>query len=838
VTVAVTVPAAAPRGRGGVAARRAVVRWAWRLFRREWRQQVVVLALLTLTVGAAIGLATAAYNVGPSGADAEFGAANHYFEFRDPDIRQLPSTLAAAQQRFGDVDVVRHRAVPVPGSADTLDYRAQNPAGAFSAPLLDLREGRYPTADGEVAVTDAVAGTFGAGIGASFALDGVPRTVVGVVENPSDLDDEFALLPPSALPTPDSVTMFVDASDAQVDSFWHQQADASPRPISTDMSITARRGLPEEVIAVMIVLVISTVALFLVSLVAAASFVVIAQRRLRQLGMLAAAGATEKQVRLVMVANGAAAGAAAAVLGTIAGVAGWIALAPRVEAAAGYRIDPFNVPWWLIAAGGLLAIVTAAGAAWWPARTIARIPPVAALSGRPIRPAPARRSAALAAAFIAGGLACLALAGDVNETTGDASMNVGNFLLVAGGALATVVGVLLISPLAIRMLARSAARVPVAMRIALRDLGRYQARSGAALAAISLALAIPVAIVVIASAAVDGADTGNLSDQQLLVRAPQDNGPPTVPEPAELETLQAGVDRLVATLDDPTVTELDVPVDPNFAAEAGIEGTLPIELGEPRGDGWSGVSSLYLATPALLDHYGIDLGSIDPSTEFLTVETAQLGVLGTGSPDRDRSDTEMITEPEILSAGYTSLPGSFVTREGVQRRGWEIVPSGQWLLETDEPLTSDQLATVRDVAAKAGLTVESRDQQTGLRTLRTGATAVGMLLALGILAMTIGLIRGEAAGDLRTLTATGASRATRRTVTASTAGALALLGVALGTIGAYAVLVAGFGDLADFSHVPLAELAVIVAGTPLAAFAGGWLLAGREPAVIARQPIE
>ena len=34
-------------GNGGVVARRAVVRWAWRLFRREWRQQVLVLGLLS-----------------------------------------------------------------------------------------------------------------------------------------------------------------------------------------------------------------------------------------------------------------------------------------------------------------------------------------------------------------------------------------------------------------------------------------------------------------------------------------------------------------------------------------------------------------------------------------------------------------------------------------------------------------------------------------------------------------------------------------------------------------------------------------------------------------------
>jgi putative ABC transport system permease protein len=47
-------PALQGRANGGVAARRAVVRWAWRMFRREWRQQVLVVALLTVAVAAAI----------------------------------------------------------------------------------------------------------------------------------------------------------------------------------------------------------------------------------------------------------------------------------------------------------------------------------------------------------------------------------------------------------------------------------------------------------------------------------------------------------------------------------------------------------------------------------------------------------------------------------------------------------------------------------------------------------------------------------------------------------------------------------------------------------------
>ncbi len=105
--------------------------------------------------------------------------------------------------------------------------------------------------------------------------------------------------------------------------------------------------------------------------------------------------------------------------------------------------------------------------------------------------------------------------------------------------------------------------------------------------------------------------------------------------------------------------------------------------------------------------------------------------------------------------------------------------------------------------------------------------------------MTVGLIRSEAANDLRTLAATGASSTTRRSITAATAGALALLGAVLGTAGAYAALLAWHrSDLSPLGHVPVVNLVVILVGLPLIATAAGWLLAGGEPSVIARRPLE
>jgi len=71
-TVAHPTPLAGPRS-GGVAARRAVIRWAGRMFRREWRQQLLVLTLLSVAVTAAIGSVTIVSTV--SATNSEFGSA-------------------------------------------------------------------------------------------------------------------------------------------------------------------------------------------------------------------------------------------------------------------------------------------------------------------------------------------------------------------------------------------------------------------------------------------------------------------------------------------------------------------------------------------------------------------------------------------------------------------------------------------------------------------------------------------------------------------------------------------------------------------------------------------
>jgi putative ABC transport system permease protein len=782
-----------------------------------------VLALLTVAVAAAIGFASAAYTTTPVPANAEFGAASHFIRFGGTDPGSLEADVAAARTAFDTHEVIYHRHVPVAGLFEPVDYRTQDPDGPLGGPRLALVTGTHPTGD-QVAVTDGMADLFDAGIGASLPLDGVPRTVVGIVENPGNLADEFVLVPPSQTGDADEVTILVDTSDDQARTF------RIPSGAGIDLG---SRQANEGALAAVGVLVLATVGLLLIALIAAASFVVIAHRRMRQLGMLAAIGATEQQLRLVTLVNGTLTGAIAAVAGAGIGFAGWISTAPLVENAVGYRVDEFGVPLWLIASGMLLAVVAGTAAAWWPARSVARVPAVRALSGRPPEPRPARRAAALAAIFAVAGVACLALGGDL---VGETAVNWTNAVLIVAGTVAVALGMLLACPLAIRGLAACAGRLPVAVRLAVGDLARHRARSSAALAAISLALAIVVAIIASATAAQATSGEGNLADGQLLIRAAGVDGP-FIPEAAELDRLRAGVDRVAASLDSPRVTSLDVAIDPAATPDPSFSGLPAITIAERSGDGWADLSLLYVATPQLLGHYRYDLDAVAPGTVVITRETGEFALVGDAGAGR--SEVEPDANVERLSPSYQSLPGTFASTDVLAGRGWVTAASGRWLVETGAAPTTEQLATLREAAAGAGLTVEVRDPQAGLGALRSGATAAGMLAALGILAMTVGLVRSEAGRDLRILTATGATRRTRRTLTAATAGGLAILGVILGTAGAYLGLAAGFArNLSALSPVPVVHLAVIALGLPLTATLAGWLLSGRIIANVARQPIE
>ncbi len=842
---------------GGAPARRAVVRWAWRLYRREWRQQLAILGLLTVTVAAAtFGIAFAA--LAPSTPDAEFGTANHMLTVTGSGAEQAAAVSAAAR-RFGQIEVIDHATAAILGAVNTIDVRSQQPGG-YSGPMLRLDAGHYP-AGGQVAVTRGVAAIYQLHIGSSWRAGSKTRRVVGIVENPANLQDQFALVAPGQIGHPDRTTVLFDATVQQVRAFrFPPGSRLTRRP-------PYNPGFPPAA-----VLVFDTIALLFVGLIALAGFTVMAQRRLRALGMLAAVGATDKHVRLVLLANGAVVGAIAALIGAVAALAGWAAFAPYLATAVvEHRIATFGLPWWEVGAAMLLAVVTATAAAWWPARAITRVPVVAALSGRPASPRQGRRPAALGGLLLAVGLAAIALArhGKVPP-------------LIIGGIVMTAAGALLLGPVAIGVFAAVARHSPVAVRLALRDLSRYRARSGAALAAISLVTGIVAAVAVSAAAAAENeGSTGavgwaNLPANQLMIYLFPD-GPNSLPQivpsltHAHLARDRSAVGGLAAGLHG-DVIPLDAAVAPSLPPlpEGPVVGTPTSMLGQQitsrRGTiGLQGIAQLYVATPALLRFEKIDPAAVRADTEVVSSRSrlggSKIVMVGAArprcpagsahcaSPSRAGRGSHSAVGPEVHLARpviqamnlphYTSAPNTLLTTHAMKALGLKSVIAA-WLIQVPHALTSAQVARADRWAAVNGLTVETAtgSPAASLAKVSDSAVAAGVLAVLAVLAMTIGLIRSETANDLRVLAATGASGRTRRMLTGATAAALALLGGLLGTAAAYLAIIAWNRGIHSLANVPLAKLAILLLGVPVVALVAGWLLAGREPRAIDRQPLD
>jgi putative ABC transport system permease protein len=849
------------RGEGGLPARRAVTRWAWRLFRREWRQQMLVLFLIVLAVAALVVGAAVSTNSAPP-ANAGFGTAQYQANISGTPAGDL-NRLSYLSHTYGTLDAIENDANPVPGSLLTFDFRSQNPDGAFGRPMLQLVSGRYPTQPGEVAITQGVAQDFHLQVGSIWHFEGKAWRVEGTVQNPQSLLDEFALVAPGQLPLTSStkITVLFDNHTGVVPTSSDIVSAASAN------AANAHTGL---ISPSTITLLLAVVGMILIGLVAIAGFTVLAQRRLRSLGMLQSLGGTDRHVRLVVRANGAVVGVVGALLGAVLGFALWAAYRPHLESSSHHLIGLFQLPWPVLLIAVAIAMVTPYVAATRPARTITKVPIVQALSGRPAPPKPAHRSAIPGLVLLVASFALLGLAGG--------SKNGGGALPLLLGFVCLIAALVLLAPVTVGLLGRIGRRLPITARLALRDLARYRARSGSALAAISLGVLIAVVICVAASARYsDTLDYAgpNLANNQLVIYSagsgnvgPKDgNGPATptgsIPTMAAQTSVAGSIARSLGAAQGAVPLEQS-PVGLQYGL---IEPNLQFN------------GQILVATPQLLHALGISPSQINPRADFLTMR-AGLDTIGNmqmvwgggggqgpgpsfggqgpgpggGGPSNGSSvpcpASSCLANPVIqylpqLPSG-TSAPNTVVTEHALSQLHLQNQTSAfGWLISSAGTLTAAQISEARATASTAQLTIETKNDQPSSWQVVDWATVAGIALALAILAMTVGLIRAETASDLRTLAATGASSWRRRSITAATAGGLAFLGMLLGAAGGY-LACAGyfqggkFGQsvIGDLSHVPLPNLLVIVVGLPVIATVGGFVFSGRQPPLVSRQPIE
>ncbi len=851
-------PAPRPGRRGGAPARRAVIRWAVRLLRREWRQQLLILALITVAVGATVIASTVA-------TDSQGQLAGIFGTAKDAAaLTGKPATISAGitklERLYGKVEVIEDESAQIPGSVATFDLRAQDPHGPFGGPMLSLVSGRYPASASEIAVTRGVAADFRLSIGSDWIVAGKTWKVTGFVQNPENLAGEFALVLPGQVTSPDTVTALFDApgqSVAAIESKTGLTTVATPQTAANSNTIN-----PETISITAAVL-----GMLLIALVGIGGFTVLAQRRLRAIGMLAAQGATERNIRLVVRANGVATGVVGAVTGLVIGFVVWLVYRPHAETSADHVMGVFQLPWTVIGISMILAVIATYFAASRPAKTIARTPIVAALAGRPAAPRNTRHLAIpvglgfLVAAFL--------LFGAAGAGADSGSGNQGIAILELGiGLIAIGVAIVLLSGACLSAVAAAGRGSPIAIRLALRDLARYRARSGPALAAIGLSTLIAVIICVVAAARFgDSLDYvgPNLGANQLVVYAPNGPGPGA-------QYFGPGPDGgNGASQQSPPVSMAQAQkVASQIAADLGTSNIVALETSAAglnhashSGRNWNG--QIYVATPQLLRAYGISQSEINPDADILTARPGlstmsqmQL-VYASGNGKGDGGDPgnphyqclpgSCVANPPIQEIGQlpsgTSAPNTVVTEHAITSLHLTgTLSTAGWLVTTPAGLTTAQINTAQQIAAGAsGMSVESRNSIPSLAQIIDIATIFGIVLSLGIVGMSVGLVRSEAARDLRTLTATGASGATRRTITAATAGALAFTGAVIGIVCGYLAAIGFFRSnqldtLSSLTSIPVGNLLVIGVGTPLAAIVLGWLLAGRDPAGIARQPLE
>ena len=456
-----------------------------------------------------------------------------------------------------------------------------------------------------------------------------------------------------------------------------------------------------------------------------------------------------------------------------------------------------------------------------------------------------------------------------------AAGNGGGVVWLVPGLIALIVGIILVSPFFLALLARAGGPAPLAIRLPLRDMARYRARSGSALSAISLGIMIAVIICAVAVARYSNVFDyvgPNMSANTLNVYTPPPAGTPifgpgngpgsgpgsggqTAPVPPSLAAQEATTHAIASAVGATNVVQLLNPA-------AGLQ--------NPSGSGrqWNG--PIFVATPALLRAYGINPSTIPSDVDILSSRPGLIGSgvqltfgsadkgggggpvdLGGGGNNANQcTPNQCVTHPVIQEESRlpigTSSPNTVITESALRRLHLSSQNSlGGWTILAGSPITQPQLISAESLAAAGDLSIESKNDAPTSAEIVNWATVFGIALALGVLAMSVGLIRSETAGDLRTLTAAGASSRTRRSLTAVTAGGLAFLGALLGTVAAYIGLFGWFransleGGVSDLiDHVPWNNLFFIVIAMPIVATLVGWVLAGRDPSRIATRPLD
>ncbi|GII61966.1 hypothetical protein Skr01_20510 [Sphaerisporangium krabiense] len=705
----------------------------------------------------------------------------------------------------------------VPWTSSAEYYQSGRWMGDASVNELDLREpitrgmfvvgeGRLPGATDEVVVSPDFA-AHGVTVGSALTLLGNTRTyrVVGTVTAPQAVREGLVVgLPGGRLalrgpatewlvdtPRPvtwDDVKRFNARGSVVVSRALVM--NPSPEALESGAAPEPRAGLQVLLIGMSVMMIVLEVVLL-----AGPAFAVGIRRRRRELALIAAQGASEAQLRRVVLADGLVLGGLAAVLGVLGGLGlAWATLAMGLGTALTPSSGPFEVPWVLVAAVAALGLVSALLAAVVPARQAARADVVAVLAGR--RGVVAARKGWPLAGVV---MTVLGLALTIGGTRQGAFLVTGSrespgvwattYLGVIGGSLLAMLGLVAMTPMLVGAVARVTACLPLPFKLAGRDAARNRGRTAPAVAAVLAATAGLVAVSIISASEAEREarqyspswTRGSLVVQGLsgtgaempLVRAAVAQALPGVPTALVYRhSIEAGRSRNVAVVEPP-------------GACAG-QGGDPGLCDRPTGDVMIGGADVlrYLvgrddpaSAAALADGKAVLLAALARDGKA-TLSITDSDAVGRTSARQVRVPAVTVN-PERRPPADALLPLSLAATLKLGARPAELVvdPAVHQVTSEEEARIARQVAAVTSLAY---ITLEQGPRRDWIPFLVLIGAAV--ILVLGGTFAATGLAAADARPDVATLGAVGAPPRLRRLVTAGQAWFVAATGVTLGAL--------------------------------------------------------
>lgn len=809
---------------------RALARIAWRDIGRHRGRSVLVALLILLPVAAMVGSITILRTtaITPEREDvARMGRADLEAQgvSKSEVAKHLPDGSLIEPTMWSDASIVTAGARPL------VSVRGLDLAGLAQG-MFVMVDGRLPSGPAEVVVTAKVLELADTTIGGHLVLDdAAPVSIVGLVENPLNLGDRVVIVDPHAVPppNPDLAAWLIDVPEG-ADPEAIVAATTDPETGAQEFLLRSRRSGQLQTFGgdtSPTILIFGTLALVEAALVASAAFAVSIRRRQRELGLLAATGATPRQLAGTVLAEAAILGLGACLGGVVVGLGGALALTPVLDQLTQHRNPPLVVDTAGIVGPIVIGFVAAIIAAIVPARTVARVPVLLSLSGRRPPEQPARRSLGLGLATVAVSVLLVVLGGNAREGLLGAVRE----LLVLGGAVLGTLGFGACGPWLLERLEGLALRLPLASRIAFRETARSRSRSSPIVTAVLASLAATITL----GTWVLSRDAANAAEWR----------PYLYPEVLAIRWSGAqAAGEEIATWED---VELGAPI---IGLEAPSPGHYVVEApdalaedGEPFSFGIDGRGLTFdraaLGTPELLRIAG--------AAEALpALEAGKAVVIAPLEMTADSVEVAFWDDPGAAEASRrielpavvvnSGVPGGILAQVLLPQSvadELDLTPAAiqEYLIRFDRPVTEADVMAAATVAARypetyADAALGPQRPDHAFRILLIG---LALLFAISVTGVAIALGEAESRPEQRSLLALGADPKLRRRIAASRAAVLALLA---GILAVPAGLLPAWGLLTSFNAIfvlPWLEVGAALVVLPVLAILAAWFLSRPIP---------